>query len=94
MTWKQKPWPQHHPPPKSGKDLWMTFLLSSQKADKDAFLKHINSLDANIHFTYEDPKENGSIPFLDMLIIPDEAGQIKHQGLQKANSHRPIPALG
>ena len=47
-----------------------------QKADKDAFLDHINSIDANIHFTYEDPKEDGSIPFLDMLIIPDEEGRL------------------
>ena len=47
-----------------------------QKADKDAFLDHINSIDANIHFTYEDPKEDGSIPFMDMLIIPDEEGRL------------------
>ena len=47
-----------------------------QKTDKDAFLNHINSIDENIHFTYEDPKEDGSIPFLDMLIIPDEEGRL------------------
>ena len=47
-----------------------------QKADKEAFLDHINSIDANIHFMYEDPKEDGSIPFLDMLIIPDEEGRL------------------
>ena len=28
------------------------------------------------HFTYEDPKEEGSIPFLDMLITPDEEGRL------------------
>ena len=46
------------------------------KADKDAFLDHINSIDSNIHFTYEDPKEDGSIPFLNMLITPDEEGRL------------------
>ena len=55
--------------------IWKRFVDDTftiiQKADKDAFLEHINSVDANIHFTYEDPKEDGSIPFLDMLIIPD-----------------------
>ena len=47
-----------------------------QKAHKDAFLDHINSTDSNIHFTYEDPKEVGSIPFLEMLITPDEEGRL------------------
>ena len=59
--------------------IWKRFVDDTftiiQKADKDAFLGHINSIDANIHFTYEDPKEDGSIPFLDMIIIPDEEGR-------------------
>ena len=54
-----------------------------QKADKDAFLEHINSIDKNIHFTYKDPKEDGSIPFLDMLIIPDEEGRLKTKVYRK-----------
>ena len=53
-----------------------TFTIN-QNADKDAFLDHINSIDSNIHFTYEDPKEDGCIPFLDMLITPDEEGRRK-----------------
>ena len=60
--------------------IWKRFVEDTftiiQKADKEAFLDHINSIDANIHFTYEDPKEDGSIPFLDMLIIPDEEGRL------------------
>ena len=52
--------------------IWKRFVDATftiiQKADKDAFLDHINSIYSNIHFTYEDPKEYGSIPFLDMLI--------------------------
>ena len=38
------------------------------------FLDHINSIDQNIQFTSEESKEDGSTPFLDMLIIPQEDG--------------------
>ena len=60
--------------------IWKRFVVDTftiiQKADKDAFLDLINSIDSNIHFTYEDSKEDGSIPFLDMLITPDEDGRL------------------
>ena len=60
--------------------IWKRFVDDTftiiKKAHKDVFLDHINSIDSNIHFTYEDPKEDGSIPFLDMLIIPDEEGRL------------------
>ena len=60
--------------------IWKRFVDDTftiiQKTQKDAFLEHINSIDTNIHFTYEDPKEDGSIPFLDMLITPDEDGRL------------------
>ena len=67
--------------------IWKRFVGDTfaiiQKADKDAFLEHINSVDANIHFTYEDSKEDGSIPFLDMLIIPDEEGRLNTKVYRK-----------
>ena len=44
---------------------------------KEAFLKHLNSINSNIQFTSEDPCEDGSIPFLDMLITPDEEVMLK-----------------
>ena len=47
-----------------------------QRTQKDAFLEHINSIDDNIHFTVEYPREDGSIAFLDMLITPDEDGRL------------------
>ena len=60
--------------------IWKRFVYDTftiiQKAEKEAFLDHINSIDANIHFTYEDPKENGSIPLPDILITPDEEGRL------------------
>ena len=67
--------------------IWKRFVADTftiiQKAGKDAFLEHINLVDANIHFTYEDPKEDGSIPFLDMLIIPDEEGRLNTKVYRK-----------
>ena len=36
----------------------------------------LNSVDDNIHFTCEEPNEDGSIAFLDMLITPDPNGRL------------------
>ena len=43
-------------------------ILSS--ASKDEFFHHINSIDPRIQFTSEDSKPDGSIPFLDSLVMP------------------------
>ena len=40
-------------------------------------MEHLNSINSNIQFTCEEPCEDGSIPFLDMLITPDEEGKLK-----------------
>ena len=60
--------------------LWKKFVDDTftiiKKSHKDAFLEHINSINNNIQFTCEEPRDNGSIPFLDMLIIPDEEGRL------------------
>ena len=37
---------------------------------KEGFLEHINSIDPNIQFTTEDAKADGSIPFLDTIVMP------------------------
>ena len=49
-------------------------ILSS--ASKDEFFQHINSIDPRIQFTSEDSKPDGSIPFLDSLVIPQSDGSI------------------
>ena len=60
--------------------LWKRYvddtLTIIKKDHKDPFLDHINSIDPNIRFTSEDQKEDGSIPFLDVLIIPEENGKL------------------
>ena len=37
---------------------------------KEKFLKHVNNLDPHIQFTTEDAKADGSISFLDTIVIP------------------------
>ena len=37
---------------------------------KQGFLEHINSVDPHIHFTTEDARTDGSIPFLDTIVMP------------------------
>ena len=39
-------------------------------AKKERFLEHINSIDTHIQFTTEDAKADGSIPFLDTIMMP------------------------
>ena len=51
-----------------------TILQSSQKT---SFLEYLNSIDDHIKFTSEEPGQDGTIPFLDILIIPNEEGSLK-----------------
>ena len=44
---------------------------------KEEFFHHINSIDPRIQFTSEDSKPDGSIPFLDCLVMPQPDGSIK-----------------
>ena len=61
--------------------LWKRFVDDTfviiNKAHKEEFLTHINSVDSNIQFTAEDPGPDGSLPFLDILITPNEEGRLE-----------------
>ena len=50
-----------------------TFVIHKE-VNKQDFLQHINSVDPAIKFRVEDNKENGSIPFLDTIVKPEENG--------------------
>ena len=52
----------------------MTPLSSTRKSINKTYLQHINSVDPAIKCTVEDNKEDGSIPFLDTIVKPDENG--------------------
>ena len=54
--------------------LWRRFVDDTfviiKKTQKESFISHINSIDEKIQFTMEDSREDGSMPFLDMLVTP------------------------
>ena len=85
--------------------LWKRFVDDAftviNKTHKETFLEHLNSVNSNIQFTSEEPCEDGSIPFLDMLITPDEEGRLKTTVYRKPthtnqylhwDSHHAIPS--
>ena len=51
-----------------------TFVVI-EAAKKEGFLEHISSVEPHIHFTTEDAKADGSIPFLDTIVMsqPDNS---------------------
>ena len=61
--------------------LWKRFVddtvVIMKKAHKEEFLTHISSMDSNIQFTTEEPGDDGSSPFLDILITPDKDGRLE-----------------
>ena len=50
---------------------------------KEEFFHHINSIDPKIQFTPEDSNPDGSIPFLDTLVMPQPDGSIKKTVFRK-----------
>ena len=60
-----------------------TFVII-KASHKLEFLDHINSIDHNIQFTSDESREDGSMPFLDMLIIPQEDGRFNTTIYRKA----------
>ena len=43
---------------------------------KTSFLDHLNTIDEHIQFTSEESRQDGSIPFLDILVTPKEDGSL------------------
>ena len=62
-----------------------TFVIM-KKTHKEEFLTHLNSMDSNIPFTTEDPRPDGSLPFLDILITPDKYGRL-HTTVYRKPTH-------
>ena len=59
-----------------------TFVIHKE-VNKQGFLQHINSVDPAIKFTVEDNKEDGSIPFLDTIVKPEENGSLSITAYRK-----------
>ena len=70
-------------PPK----IWRRFVDDTftiiKKENRNNFLQHLNSIQPNIKFTCEEMKEDGSMPFLDILITQAEDGSLKTSVFRK-----------
>ena len=88
-------------PPK----IWRRFVDDTftiiKKENRNNFLQHLISIHPNIKFTSEEMKEDGSMPFLDILITPTEDGSLKTSVYRKQthtdlylqwDSHHNIPS--
>ena len=71
-----------HPP-----SLWKRFVDDTfvilETSYKEEFFHHINSLDSHIKFTVENTRDDGSIPFLDTLITPNNDGSLQTKVYRK-----------
>ena len=63
-------------PPLVWKKMWMVPFVVIKAVQKQSFLDHINSIDHHIQFTSEEPRPDGSMPFLDILITHGEDGSL------------------
>ena len=52
--------------------LAISIIVLQQQTHQEEFLQHINTVDPSIQFTVEEAKEDGSLPFLDTIIKPEE----------------------
>ena len=85
--------------------LWKRFVDDTftiiKKNNRDSFLQHLNSINPKIQFTCEETREDGSMPFLDILVTPEEDGSLKTSVFRKTthndlylqwDSHHTIPS--
>ena len=72
---KRKPSVQHHTPQVCGRFVDDTFVVI-KSAHKEEFFTHINSINDGIQFTGENTRVDGSMPFLDTLVIPQADGSL------------------
>ena len=64
-----------HPP-----YLWKRFVDDTftilQSSQRNWFLEYLNSIDQHIQFTAEDQRDDGAMPFLDILVTPGRDGSL------------------
>ena len=67
--------------------LWKRYVDDTftiiKKNNRDSFLQHLNSIHPNINFTCEEVREDGSMPFLDILVTLEEDGSVKTSVFRK-----------
>ena len=71
-----------HPP-----SLWKRYVDDTfvilETTYKEVFFHHINSVDSHIKFTVENTRDDGSMPFLDSLITPNQDGSLQTKVYRK-----------
>ena len=60
-----------NPQPDSGEGMWM-IPLSSKKTLRDEFQEHINSMEPHIQCSTVEIRSDGSMPFIDTLVTPEQ----------------------
>ena len=64
-----------HPP-----QVWKRFVGDTftilQSSKREGFLEYLNSIDQHIQFTAENQREDGAMPFLDILVTPGGDGSL------------------
>ena len=67
--------------------LWKRYVDDTftiiKKEDRNSFLEHLNSIHHNITFTCEEVRDDGSMPFLDILVTPKEDGSLSTSVFRK-----------
>ena len=67
--------------------LWKRFVDDTftiiKKEDRSSFLQHLSSIHQNIKFTCEEVRDDGSMPFLDILVTLKEDGSLSTSVFRK-----------
>ena len=67
--------------------LWKRFVDDTftiiKRNNRDSFLQHLNSIHPKIKSTCEEVREDGSLPFLNILVTPEEDGSLKTSVFRK-----------
>ena len=98
---KSKPSRHHLHPLSCGKRYVDYTFTIIKKVNRSSFLDHLNSIHPNIKFSSEETRSDGSMSFLDILIIPKEDGSLTTSVYRKPthtdlylhwDSHHTIPS--
>ena len=63
-------------PPRWWKRYADDIFVILKQPHREKFLQHINSVDPSMHFTTKEAKQDGSMPFLETLVTPQEDGTL------------------
>ena len=79
-------------PPRISKRFVDDTFVVIEAEKKQGFLEHTNKVDPHTHFTTEDARTDGSIPFLDTIVMPQPDGSLLTSVYRKP-THRSVLAV-